>query len=167
MTRPTARRLTKLLLLAYWALLTVVLTAPHPEKAVGLEDIPWFPFGDTGIHFCAFCALAFLACLPRWPAPIGRYWALLLLGYAATTETLQAFIPCRSCELKDYFDNFLGIAAGLGIYWFVVRVSQRWNEDEDHTETTPLYESEPGAATSTLRVPAVSVRPRKELCAKK
>lgn len=163
-----ARRLIKLLFIAYWVVLTVLLTAPHPEKAVGLKAIPWFPFGDIGMHFCACFGLAVLLCLTRWPAPVSRRWILVLLAYAATTETLQAFIPCRSCELKDYCDNFLGIAAGVGIYWLATHLWRRW--PRGNPEGTPLCEAqltsngEPSVGAPT----ELFVRgPRREQCVKK
>jgi VanZ family protein len=163
-----ARRLIKLVLVAYWALLTVLLTAPHPEAAVGLREIPWFPLGDIGVHFCAFFVLAFLVCLTRWPAPIARRWMLILVVYAATTETLQAVIPFRSCELKDYCDNFLGIAAGIGLYWLTARLWREWSRHQTRTAPTCRVELTTADELST-RVPAelVLTGPRHERCVKK
>jgi VanZ family protein len=118
------RRLIRPLCVAYWLFLTVLLVVPHPEATVGLKKIPWYPLGDIGIHFSAFCALTVLVFLARWPRPVTWRWILFLAAYGATTETVQAFVPCRSCELKDYVDNFLGVAAGTGIYWIVYRTWQ-------------------------------------------
>jgi VanZ family protein len=113
-----------LVCLAYLALLTVLLLTPNPAAVVGLTRVPWFPWGNVGIHFCAFSLLTILVHATRWPKPL--YWLLivLLLMYAGTTESLQHFVPSRSVELKDYLENFLGIAAGTATYWFALRIWQ-------------------------------------------
>jgi VanZ family protein len=118
------RILIKLVCWAYVTLLTVLLLAPFPAEAVGLKKIPWFPLGDIGIHFLAFCLLAILVYATRWPKPLHWLWIVLLLGYCTATETLQTFIPPRTTELKDYIDNFLGVAAGSGLYWLLHRKVQ-------------------------------------------
>lgn len=99
------------LFLSYWALLTVLLLAPHPEQIVHVR-----PPINFGIHFTAFTILALLAHLPCWPRTSRGVIALLLI-YAFLAETLQGLVPPRTVELRDYVENFLGVAVGTGIYW--------------------------------------------------
>ena len=114
--------------LGYATLLTLLLLTPDPAALMGLKEIPWFPWGDIGIHICAFLLLATLVHATRWPKPPHWLLIVLLLGYGATTETLQAFVPGRSTELKDYLDNCIGVALGSGIYWYMQRKWQSWNQ---------------------------------------
>lgn len=101
--------------LSYWLLLTAVLLAPHPAAIVRLKRIPDFPGGDLGIHFIAFTILTLLVRGNGWPRCSG--WAtLLLLVYGVTTESLQALVPPRAVELKDYIANVLGVAAGTALF---------------------------------------------------
>ncbi len=133
------RIVVRLICLAYVSLLTVLLLAPDPGAAVGLKKVPWFPLGDIGIHFCAFCLLALLVYSTRWPKPLRWLWIVVLLGYGFATETLQAYVPFRTVELKDYFDNSLGIAAGSGLYWLLLRIWQVWIQKKKQS-TQPEYE---------------------------
>jgi hypothetical protein len=109
---------------AYLALLTALLLTPNPAAVVGLKRIPQLPWGDGGIHFCFFTGLAILVHAMRWPKRIHWLAIALLLVYGAGAETLQAFVPPRAVELKDYLENFMGVAAGTGIYWTLQRVWQ-------------------------------------------
>jgi len=108
----------------YWIALTVLLLVPNPAGVLGMRRISLFPWGDVGIHFTAFTILTLLVCAVRWPRPMG--WPLfVLLAYAVATESLQAFVPPRTVELKDYAENLLGIAVGTGLYWCLRRITHR------------------------------------------
>ena len=115
------RVLRRLICFGYWTLLTVLLLAPNPAAIVGLRGAPVLPWGDIGIHFTAFTILTLLVYGVRWPKGPGWLTVLLLLGYGAATESLQALVPPRTVEVKDYIENFLGVAAGSGIYWLAWR----------------------------------------------
>jgi VanZ family protein len=128
----------KLACWAYSTLLTVLLLTPNPAAVVGLKKIPWFPLGDIGMHFCAFFLLAILVHSTRWPKPLHWLWIVALLGYGATTESLQAFVPFRSVELKDYLDNCLGVLAGSGIYWAVHRL---WHTFKQKKSNSPMTDA--------------------------
>lgn len=100
----------------YWLGLTVLLLVPNPARALGMRRVLSLPWGDLGIHFAAFTLLTLLVCVARWPRPIG--WPMVALTiYAVTIESLQALVPPRTVELKDFAENVLGIAVGLGVYW--------------------------------------------------
>jgi len=105
--------------LGYWALLTLLLLTPNPAAIVGLRKIPTFPWGDTGLHFAAFAVLGVLVHAARWPQPPARFLTALLLGYGIAAESLQAFVPSRTVEMKDYAGNILGILVATALYRLV------------------------------------------------
>jgi len=108
----------------YWILLTVLLLVPDPAALVGLQKVPTFPWGKFGIHLIFFTILSILVHATRWPKR--PWWPLivLLVVYGITTESLQLFVPHRTARVMDAIENILGIAAGAGIYWIVLRVMQ-------------------------------------------
>lgn len=66
---------------------------------------------DPAGHLLSFSALAALAFGSRWPV---RAWvvALLLLGYATSTELMQGLVPGRSPQWTDWFQNMAGVVIG-------------------------------------------------------
>ena len=118
------RALRLVLCLAYWAFLTVLLLVPDPAAVVGLKRVPMFPWGDIGTHFTAFTILALLVHASRWPKCPG--WPVsVLLAYAIATESLQAIVPPRTVEIKDYIENVLGVVVGSAIFWTAWKLRQR------------------------------------------
>jgi len=108
----------------YWLALTVFLLVPDPAGVLRMRRFPLFPWGDVGIHLTAFAILTLLVCSARWPKTIG--WpVVVLLAYAVATESLQAIVPPRTVELKDYAENLLGIAIGSGLYWCLRKVMHK------------------------------------------
>jgi VanZ family protein len=116
---------------AYLALLTALLLSPDPASMMGLKRIPWFPGDDIFMHICALLMLSALLHAIRWPKPLNRTLVVLLLVYGVTTESLQFYVPGRTVQLKDYFDNCLGVALGSGIYWYLHRKWHAWNLKKD------------------------------------
>jgi len=49
--------------------------------------------------------------------------------YGITTEFLQLFVPPRTSQVIDGFENLLGIALGSGIYWLVWRLRRSEKTD--------------------------------------
>lgn len=105
----------------YLSLLTMLLLSPNPAAVVGLKRIPSVPGGDTTMHLGSFLVLTILVHFMRWPRPL--HWSLvaILLIYAGATESLQALVPPRTVELKDFAANVFGIAAGSLAYWSLQR----------------------------------------------
>ncbi len=114
-------RMMRILLFAgYWAFLTVLLLAPYPAKIVGMTDVPQFPFGHIGIHFCAFSMLTLLAHSARWPARPG-WLVIVLVIYGGATEIIQHFVPPRTMGFKDFVADACGVLVGTCVYWVIWR----------------------------------------------
>jgi VanZ family protein len=105
----------------YLSLLTMLLLSPNPAAVAGLKSIPSVPGGDTTMHLGSFAVLTILVHSMRWPKSIHWSFVALLMIYAAATESLQALVPPRTVELKDFVANVCGIAAGSVIYWSLQR----------------------------------------------
>ena len=140
-------RIIRLLLCGlYWLALTVFLIVPDPAGVLRMRRIPRFPWGDAGIHLAAFTVLTLLVCSARWPKPVG--WpVVILLVYAVATESLQALVPPRTVELKDYAENLLGIAVGSILYWCLRRALPRAGAEGPRSESadTPLAAADTAA----------------------
>jgi VanZ family protein len=123
MKSPFVRIITRVACLGYWILLTVLLLVPNPADLVGLERVPIFPWGKFGIHLIAFTILSVLVHASRWPKR--PWWPLImfLMLYGILTESMQNFVPHRSPQVIDAVENILGVAAGAGIYWIVLRLA--------------------------------------------
>jgi hypothetical protein len=106
-----------LLVSAYWVLLSVLLLAPDPAAVLGFLKASDLPKNGTGVHFAAFFILSVLVCAARWPRRPGWLVVALLVGYGLAIESLQAFVPPRAVELRDYAENTLGVLAGAGLWW--------------------------------------------------
>jgi hypothetical protein len=121
------------LCIAYWILLTILLLAPHPSALVGLHAVPIFPWGKFGIHTSFFTVLGLLANFSRWPKRISWRLIVFMAIYGITTEFLQRFVPPRTSQVIDGFENLLGIAIGTGIYllvWWRLRKNELTANDE-------------------------------------
>lgn len=79
---------------------------------------------DKTNHAIAFIELILLARL-GWPHMAVIHSALIILGFGALIEIVQAPIPYRSASLLDLVADAVGIALGLGIWWITLRKLQR------------------------------------------
>jgi VanZ family protein len=52
-----------------------------------------------------------------------------VMGYGVTTEVLQLFVPHRTSRVMDGIENILGIALGSAVYWLLLRLSGKLDED--------------------------------------
>jgi len=99
--------------IAYLLLLFCSLLSTNPAKLLGTYAGIWESLSARvlPVHFLAFAALALLALASPWGAP---RWVVVagLIGCALGTEYLQQFVPGRTPELVDFFQNLAGIAAG-------------------------------------------------------
>ena len=83
----------------------VVLFAPA-------DDVPSAPPGvDKVVHALLFAVLGITG---RWSGLRGPVLAVVLTGYGATSELLQAVTPLgRSASMGDWLADVLGVGAGL------------------------------------------------------
>ena len=116
--------LRKVLCIAYLLYLTGLLLSPQPERLVGGE-LPGFLHAlMPAAHFLSFLVLAVLALSTRWPAP---RWAVLVLmaAYGGMTEILQGFVPFRTPDWMDWFQDLAGIGVGAGLCWTAAMIAGR------------------------------------------
>jgi VanZ family protein len=80
----------------------------EPNFAVRIVEATW----DKAVHFLYFGTMAFLMWIAtgkRWPLAI--WLAVAFIG--AADETLQAYTPGRTSDIKDWLADALGSAAAL------------------------------------------------------
>jgi VanZ family protein len=82
------------------------------------DDVPSAPPGvDKLVHCALFAALALTG---RWAGMRARALAVLLVGYAAVSEVVQALTPLqRSGSVGDGLADVLGVLLGL-LAWAAV-----------------------------------------------
>jgi hypothetical protein len=136
-----ARIVRLLACVGYWILLTVLLLVPYPQRVVGLQTVPLFPWGDIGIHFTAFILLSMLVHVALWPKRV-RWTVAVLLAYGVATESLQWFVPHRSVELKDYTENILGVLAGAGLFLILRTFVQKSRKVVQEMQAKPRFSAE-------------------------
>jgi hypothetical protein len=99
---------------AYIVFLSLLLLSPNPATVIGCSDgLPWvlqtlMPYA----HLLSFSVFAILMLLARWPMPRWSI-ALLLAAYGGATEIIQGFIPPRTPEWADWFQDVGGVAMGI------------------------------------------------------
>jgi hypothetical protein len=119
----------------YATVLTVFLLVPDPAELVGLSRVPG-PASGRGIHFLAFAVLAGLTHAARLPIRAFPL-AFLLVFYACSVETLQAFVPRRTVELPDYIENIGGLVAGATVWWIAARAVSPSRPPHDRRDLPP------------------------------
>lgn len=92
------------------ALLVGTVLALVPSSGGGIPHL------DKLMHLTAFFNLALLLDLASL-RPFWRWKLPFLLGYGATVEIMQAFVPWRSFSIAD----FIADTAGVLLYWAVWR----------------------------------------------
>ena len=100
---------------------------PQGEQLLRMEELS-FAVRKLA-HLCLFAVLGFLAYaafsvdLP----PRRAFPAALILGgvRGVLDEVHQAFVPGRSCELRDMGIDFAGVLLGAALLWLAVRIVRR------------------------------------------
>jgi hypothetical protein len=113
--------------IGYVVFLTLLLLTADPARVIGVRgDLPWLLRKLLPeAHSIGFLVLAVLALAPRWPLP--RWCIVLLLAiYGGMTEIVQGFVPSRTPEWLDWFQDLGGIAAGAAFCWLVAMLLNRW-----------------------------------------
>jgi VanZ family protein len=114
------QRLLRVACLGYVVLLSLLLFVKDPSGLIGCRSgLPWFlRQAMPSAHLLSFLALAVMTLVPRWPVP---RWAifLMLVAYGGMTEIVQGFIPPRTPEWQDWFQDLGGLALGAALCWGV------------------------------------------------
>jgi VanZ family protein len=112
------QRLLRCACLAYVACLTLLLFWKNPADLIGYHSgLPSLLRQlMPAAHLVSFSLLAVLALMPRWPLP--RWSIVLMLAvYGGMTEVIQGFIPPRTPEWQDWFQDICGLAVGVACCW--------------------------------------------------
>jgi len=111
------QRLTIGLLVFYWSALFILTHIPIPQliRKAGVSDVI--------LHFVAYLILVFLLWFAVSPERkvIWRsatvWWVLLVVaGYGIVDELLQGCISGRTCDVRDFVANLVGILTGLILF---------------------------------------------------
>ena len=106
--------------LAYAVLIFYFSSRPFPDEESILQRIP---FGDKGAHageYLIFGWLTFLTFRPR----DGASWFFVLLvalGYAASDEFHQIFVPTRDASIYDWSADAVGVLISAVVYVLIRR----------------------------------------------
>jgi hypothetical protein len=114
--------------LAYVAFLTLLLLSPNPARVISstgrlppilLTLMPW-------AHLLSFSVLAAAMLLARWPMP--RWVTVLILAmYGGATEIIQGFIPPRTPEWEDWFQDVGGVVVGVTVCSIIAMLLIRYS----------------------------------------
>lgn len=119
--------LLKVVSIAYLVFITLLLLTADPSRLIGFDrSLPaLLRMLLPGAHFLSFLVLAVLALSTRWPAP--RWGIVLILSlYGGMTEIVQGFVPPRTPEWGDWFQDMSGIAAGVVFCWGMTLLAAAW-----------------------------------------
>ena len=115
------QRAMRIACLGYVVFLSLLLLTADPKLVIGVRgELPWIletlmPWA----HLLSFSVLAVLMLLARWPMP--RWSVVLILAvYGGATEIIQGFVPPRTPEWMDWFQDVSGVAVGAALCWIVV-----------------------------------------------
>ena len=113
-------------LILYWLLIFVLTSLPG-------NDLPNVKLSDKIEHFLAFGGLGFLLNLSlriqnkftlvkKYPA-----WSTILIvsAYAALDEIHQIWIPDRTCDIKDWMADTVGVTIGVIIMTILIMVVEK------------------------------------------
>ncbi len=115
----------------YWIYLSVLLFSQHPEHWIGASgNLPEYikilmPFAHM-LSFTILSLLTFTACLP-----LPRWGILLSLAiYGGATEIIQGFVPPRTPEWADFFEDLGGIAIGFACFCLILYLLRIMRKNE-------------------------------------
>jgi len=101
-------------LVLYWPALFILVHIPIPQL-VRRANV-----SDKGIHFIAYLILVFLLWYALNPnrkvnwRRASAWWVLLVIaGYGIVDELLQDCMAARTCDIRDYVANLVGMLTGM------------------------------------------------------
>ncbi len=110
----------RVLAVAYWPFLTLMLLVPDPYALLGIDDFPGLS-GEFGTHLVLFAVLGFLVTAAWGVRKVSIFMLGLLVAYSAATELLQHFIPLRTPDPKDFAEDVAGLVLGAAACWAFIR----------------------------------------------
>jgi hypothetical protein len=141
--------------IGYVIFLTQLLLSADPTELIGVHGhIPWaLQTLLPAAHAISFFVLTVLALIPRWP--VGHRGVIVVLAsYGAITEIIQGFVPPRTPEWMDWFQDLGGIAAGIAVYWIARHLlSNVMQPNGDTGQTAPGSASESQILAETESLP--------------
>lgn len=125
------------LCVVYWTLLTTALLVPDPEQSFRVRG-NWHKLVASLMpyaHVIGFFVLAVLALAVRWPVP---RWVVVvvLVAYGAATEIIQGFLPPRTADWADWYQDIAGILLAVAACWIASAVLRRWSATKIAAELT-------------------------------
>jgi len=119
MTLSLRQKLTIISLLLYWPTIFVLAHIPIPQLVYKAQ------VSDKTLHLITYLILVFLlwfAVSPDKKVNWGKaavWWVLLITaGYGGADELLQGCVG-RSCDIKDFLANLVGVSGGLILFSFL------------------------------------------------
>jgi len=119
MTLPLRQKLTIISLLLYWPAIFVLAHIPIPQLVYKAQ------VSDKTLHLVAYLILVFLLWFAVSPDrrvnwhKAAVWWVLLIMaGYGGVDELLQGCVG-RSCDIKDFLANLVGVIGGLILFSFL------------------------------------------------
>jgi VanZ family protein len=116
----------------YWVYLSILLFSRDPTRWIGVTgSLPellkiLMPFAHI-FSFAVLSLLALSACLP-----LPRWFILISLAtYGGVCEIVQGFLPPRTPEWADLFQDLGGIAIGFACFWFAVFLLRIMQKNEN------------------------------------
>jgi VanZ family protein len=108
------QKVTLILLAFYWPTLFILAHIPIP-KFVRQAQV-----SDKNFHFFAYLILVFLLWFTispdkkvNWRKAATWLVLLVMIGYGAADEWLQRYVAGRSCDIKDFAADLVGVITGL------------------------------------------------------
>jgi VanZ family protein len=103
--------------ISYMAAIFYVSSLPQPPDPPG-GDKPWHILAYLGLDVVTVRAVAGGVSAPI-DARVAALATAIAIGYGATDELHQAFVPGRSAELADLAADATGVIAGTGLCWML------------------------------------------------
>ena len=119
MTLSLRQKLIIISLLLYWPAIFVLAHIPIPQLVYKAQ------VSDKTLHLITYLILVFLlwfAVSPDKKVNWGKatvWWVFLIMaGYGGVDELLQGYVG-RSCDIKDFLANLVGVSGGLILFSFL------------------------------------------------
>jgi VanZ family protein len=111
------QKVTLLLLVLYWPTLFILAHIPIPQFVYRAQ------VSDKSLHFFAYLILIFLLWFTispdkkvSWRKAATWLVLLVMIGYGIADEFLQRYVAGRSCDIRDFAADLVGVLTGLILF---------------------------------------------------